>query len=459
MANQGGYNPQSYRNDNPPDRNVEFPNNVDQANGRNQAYPGNYNRSFRGGRGGFSQKTKETRPPIDTAEKPKPKKTGSAPMGQHLSKTSSELKNDPLYMDAFMPSPSEELVAIAEELNHFTGFNGLTGIINESFDNFAAKSVNFKRSVPQSAYAYYIAVMAWARALYLKKLNKYRLTTEEREFVDIIYEQGNYVLPKSVSMYLSGFGNFTIPAGPESKFNLKTFEYDDGGYFVGMEDNFLTASYPDVAIYAARIVHDIAYSNGEGEPEWLVNGIDRVWNTRCLGYAPAQRLNEMVLRIFNSCNITADGFPVDCDVIPLNIRLLNNVQKYICEVATIETAPLPSNVSGSVGQMVMCTPERTRIPPEDLGSYSFVASTPLMIPGSTSYLGGTFLYRIDKSENNLSFFFPYDIRYPTIPQQEALNILNTGWSPLLEGIRHFSNVPFKSNLRMKKVCSIDVKSL
>lgn len=458
MANRGGYYPQNYRNDNQPDRYVENQNNVDQANDRQQAYPGNYNRSFRGGRGGFNQRVKETRPPIDTAEKPR-KKTGSAPMGQHLSKTSSELKNDPLYMDAFMPKPAEELTEIAEELNHYTGFSGLTGIINESFDNFAAKSVNFKRSIPPSAYAYYIAVMTWARALKLKMLNKYRLTTEERDFVNIIYEQGNYVLPNSISMYLSGFGNFNIPAGPESKFDMKAYAYDDDGYFVDLEDNFYSAAYPCIAIYAARIVHDIAYSDGVGEPAWQVDDIDRAWNTRCLGYAPSQRLNEMVLRIFTSCNITADEFPVDVAVIPVNIRLLNNIQKFICEVPTIETSPLPTNLVGSVGQMVMCTPERTLRPPEDIGSYSFVASTPLMIPGSTSYLGGTFLYRIDKGDNNSTFFFPYDIRHPTDAQREQLNNLNTGWSPLLEGIKHYSNVPFKSNLRMKKVCSIDIKSI
>lgn len=81
------------------------------------------------------------------------------PTGSHLSKTTSTLKNDPLYLEAFFPSPSEEMRPMAEEVNHYTGLDGLTPLINETYEYFCAHNLNFKRSVSLSTYAYYIATL------------------------------------------------------------------------------------------------------------------------------------------------------------------------------------------------------------------------------------------------------------------------------------------------------------
>lgn len=432
--------------------------NLNQASDHRK-YPGNYNRSYRGGRsGGFSHKTKETRKPIDTVQKPK---NDGPPMGQHLSKTTSALKNDPLYMDAFMPSPSEELVPIAEEVNHTPGFNGLTTIINESFEVMAAKSQNFKRNVPPAAYAYYISVFAWARVLKLKQMNRYRLTTAELEFVEMIYEQGNYVLPKSIGIYLSGFGNFKIPSGPDSKFNTIPYVLDEDGFFEDFADTFITALYPCISVYSQRIMADLIFTRDGGNPGWNVDGEELPWNNRCLGYELAQHLSDMQTRIYQSGGITADNFPSDCDILHINTRLLNNVQKYINEVPTIETVPIPVSLTGTIGQMIICEPQTIRRMqiPEDVGGFNFTAESSLECSGSISFLSGTFLYRINKSEAHHGFFFPFDIGIPTEAELEQLNMANNNWSPLLHNITHYSNVPFKSNLRMKKVCSIDVKSI
>lgn len=124
---------------------------ANENNNTNRRGPPNRNNpTFR--RGGISNNPRENvRAPV-TAREP--------PTGQHLSKTTSELKNDPLYLEAFVPSDAEELVPIAEELNHFTGFEGLTPLINESYENFCAHSLNFKRSISLSMYNYYITVFA-----------------------------------------------------------------------------------------------------------------------------------------------------------------------------------------------------------------------------------------------------------------------------------------------------------
>lgn len=414
------------------------------------------------GKGGFSQNKKPTQKPLDTKDATRDVKPDGPPVGQHLSKTSSDVKNDPLHLEAFIPSPSEALTAVAEELNHYPGFDGLMPMINETHEQFCAHSINYKRSVPISAYAYYVSVMAWARALKLKQMNRYSLTRHERDFVEVIFNQGNFLLPKSLGIYLDGFGNITIPEGPESKFDLKDYEYNDEGYFADMESNFLCAKYPCISIFAQRIMRDMDFSNNEGVDEnWLPNDLDYDWNTRCIGYAPSVDLNHMEQQIFNVCGINDEQFPSDCDGFLINIRLLNNVQKYLTEVPGLETVPVPGGITGSLGQLLIQIPElvtvRRRLP-IDIGSYNFVSKSPLKIQACISYLGGSFLYRVKKRENRLGFFFPFAIANPTAEQLTILDDLNTGWSPIFENIYHYENVAFKPELRIKKICSINIKN-
>lgn len=364
--------------------------------------------------GGFSQHIKQTRNPINI--KPlehSDVKPAGIPLPQHLSKTTSELKNDPLYLDAFFPSPSEELVPIAEELNHHSGFFGLTTMINESYENFRAHSLNFKRSVPQSAYAYYIGVFAWARVLQIRKMNKYRLTTAEREFISVIFDEGNFIIPKSISIYLSGFGNFKIPSGVETKFNMTDYEYDEDGYFENMDQNYLCAFYPCISIFSQRIVADLSFTHNPAlGTAWQPNNIDEQWNNRCIGYAPARTLQPLEARIYDSAGITRDQFPSDCDGFKINIRLLNAVQKYLSEIPSLESGPIPAVVTGTQGQLITEVPETLgRQTCENIGSCSFTSKAPLATPGPVSYLSGSFLYRIKQrghrylcTANQNSFF-------------------------------------------------------
>lgn len=416
--------------------------------------------------------------PAPSGFRPKPRKGGiskvkenvrkpvvvdSLPTGQHLSKTTSELKNDPLYLEAFFPNPSEELRPIAEELNHFSGFDGLPLLVNETYENFSAHNLNFKRSVSLSAYNYYITVLTWARALWLKKQNRYRLTTNELEFVDMIYSQGNYTLPKTISIYLSGFGNFNIPSGPESKFNLKEYTYDENGYFENFDRLFyLCTSYPNISIAAERIMRDLMFTaNPDVGEEWSPNELEHEWNNRCIGYHNSVTLQSMQQQVLDRAGIRADNFPTDLNEMLVNVRLLNSVQKYLLEIASLESSPIPTNITGSQGQFIIENTEANAHQmnaADDIGSVTFVSEAPLICPGSLSYLGGSFLYRVNKSltPSRAKFFFPYVVD-PTANNIQILNSLNTGWSPIFDNIIHFSNVPFKPSLRIKKFCSIDVK--
>lgn len=116
-----------------------------------------------GGRRPFGPKPSA---PSDKADVPRPP-------GQHLSKASSEVKNDPLWIEAFAPYSAEEMVPIAEKVNHFVGFEGLTNLTAESYLQICAHNKNFRESVAESVYAYYIATLTWNRALHLQIVSDY----------------------------------------------------------------------------------------------------------------------------------------------------------------------------------------------------------------------------------------------------------------------------------------------
>jgi hypothetical protein len=103
--------------------------------------------------------------------KPKPnpgnyKATTKAPLclptPKYLSKTSSEVTNDPLYQEAYFPGPSEELFPEPDRHEIHTVFPALPVLIEESFKRASATKVGFSKRVPESAYALYIATHAWA---------------------------------------------------------------------------------------------------------------------------------------------------------------------------------------------------------------------------------------------------------------------------------------------------------
>lgn len=378
------------------------------------------------------------------------------PPGQHLSKAPSEVKNDPLWIEAYAPSAAEEVTPIAEEVNHFLGFEGLTHLTRESYDQIAAHNKNFRESVPESAYAYYLAVMTWSRALFLQKANGYRTHVDEREMVDLVLEQANYPVPRSVAIYLSGMGNFNIPSSVTSKFRLKPYTLRNNGYPHNLDsDQVYMAMYPIIPIYAQRIREQVRATANHQNAAWQPNGIVHVWNSKLMGYADADQLRPNHSVMFSRARITAADFPSEVDTLPINTDLLNSVSNYLAEVPRLDLVPVPQTSTGSVGQMLLCHPVNTTA-----ANISYRGRSPLAIPGSASYLGGAFLYRVSRSDlgqADSGRLWPWTNAHPTPAQRTAFSSLNTGWSPILSGIYHYENVAFQPSLRLKRVVNNDFK--
>ncbi|EAT37582.1 AAEL010454-PA [Aedes aegypti] len=367
------------------------------------------------------------------------------PPGQHLSKAPSEVKNYPLWM-AYAPSAAEEVTPIAEEVNHFVGFEGLTHLVRETYDQILAHNKNFRECVPESAYAYYLATLTWARALFLQHANGYRTHVAERELLDMVLTQSNYHVPRSVGIYLSGMGNFNIPSSVESKFRLKPYTLGNNGYPNDLDaDHLHMTLYPNIPVYVQRIREQIRFTANQQNAAWHCNGLAHVWNSRLMGYADADQLRPNHSVIYTRARITANDFPSEIDTLPLNTVLLNAVSHYLAEVPRIELVPVPQTIAGSVGQMLLCAPVNTTA-----ANLSYRGRTPLAMPGSASYyLGGAFLYRVSRSDlgqADAARIWPWTIAAPTPAQRAALSFLNTGWSPILSDIYHYENVPSNPDL-------------
>lgn len=205
----------------------------------------------------------------------------------------------------------------------------------------------------------------------------------------MIYEEGNYILPKTITLYLSGIGNITIPSGVESQYS-----YDETGYF---EDfihlYYLTTSYPQLALYAERIQRDLIFTANPDEGEaWSPDGHDElIWNTRCLGYALSVPVKMMQRDVLNRAGVTVAEFGSEVTAFPVHIRLLNAFQKYLAEVPSLEFGPTPTNVTGSQGEFLIETLNASPLllaGCDDIGVATFVSKAPLSMPGPCSYLGG-----------------------------------------------------------------------
>ena len=129
------------------------------------------------------------------------------PKPQAPSVSSTAPKNDPLYMESFLPVPSQESRPIAQELVVYPATTALSTITRQIHQTVSAFDNGFSRRVPESVFAYYVACLVYARLLKCLKMFSRPVTSDEENFMDMVYH-GNFQPPASLGAYLQGFGNF-----------------------------------------------------------------------------------------------------------------------------------------------------------------------------------------------------------------------------------------------------------
>lgn len=89
----------------------------------------------------------------------------------------------------------------------------------QTFDVLKATTPGFAKRVPIAAFRYYCAVMTWARMLKIHSKNGFRSSFDEQDFVRVV-EDANFQIPSPIAIYLSGFGNTSMPRGRDVMFSL-----------------------------------------------------------------------------------------------------------------------------------------------------------------------------------------------------------------------------------------------
>ncbi|XP_031849418.2 uncharacterized protein LOC143174139 isoform X2 [Nomia melanderi] len=290
--------------------------------------------------------------------------------------TSTSAKDDPLYMDALLPwSDTRCVMPIPPELVHFPGFYALPDITESTYE-MLAKRTSFSKRVPASAFAYYVAVLAYARLLKTLSLSWEPITKEETDFIQQVY-CGFFKPPTIISLYLKGFGNTTLETGQEMRIRAKRRQYlkstADGsvGWFgqVGPNTHYLYAAYPCLAVYLRRIQFDLQYTNNEelssawDLPDDMVpNDIKRGMPTRSLlGYREARKLTTHQAEWLSRCGVSDDNDDLNANpAIPFISGLMSGIQM-ILNGSKVKLEPLPDGKEGSLVQAVTTVLSDSRV--------------------------------------------------------------------------------------------------
>lgn len=346
--------------------------------------------------------------------------TGDDPFAPRHLAPAGPVVNEPLSDKCFFPLPGEALASTSGEKNIYTGAEGLVPLATEEYTGLVAHTFSVKRSISLSGYCYYAACLTWARMVELDAKNGGRLTFDEQSFVEGCKR---YKPPKILHSYLAGIGNTNHPNGfHDLRFRLKKPRYATScvrlsfpGYFGKMKDFArYYASYPCIAVFALRIIRDLAATHErEEDAEWDLPGDfnypDHPLTTSCIGYRPAQPVDRSILATYSLCGVTRNTFNVDSDSFAVNWSFLNEIQAWVEEVRGLVQLPFPISVNGSRGQLLE---ERIVHPRHGVENSSWQAMSPLRLSSGVEYAGSTFLYRVDKSPaectpNVLKLYLPY----------------------------------------------------
>lgn len=375
------------------------------------------------------------------------------PQPKHLSKTTSPLSNDPLYLESFMNEMGTEMrmAPVANEVH--PGHYGMAQLVEEDFKSMTGRSHVYAKNVSESMHSYYISMHVYARMLSLRRQCGAVISPDEADFVTQM-EMGAYSLTKLTEQYLAGFGDTTIPGSMECDFmfNKPALVASDGiiGYFGPIAENPVDYStYVCPGVVAQRICEDMVrtLANPAEDPgdEWQLeidqpeDGVEEPApqpNRRCIGWAPRERLRQEMMTALTHARITPEAFHADNPSLPINTRLMNYIHYQLSEVRGYVESTFPTSRTGSVGQTVTAV-----VNEQDEVSIR----GPFPVAGSVAFFASAFRYRINV-EHNPQILAPYD-GAPVIPNLERNRLAE---SPLLN--QHlYQTIYCNSNTRLKRI--------
>uniref|UniRef100_A0AB38Z1R1 Coat protein n=1 Tax=Tapera partitivirus TaxID=3078417 RepID=A0AB38Z1R1_9VIRU len=357
----------------------------------------------------------------------------------------------------------------------YSGATLLPAIQDETYNQMCATNPSYTKCVPKCAHDYYLGILAYSRFLKLHSANGGRINPEEGLFVTQVSEF-DFKVPKSFSLFLSGFGNTKIPSGRDIHFAMVKPSTSVGqvthgeaevneipGYFGAiMEILGAYSSYPCPGVYAQRILQDLLHPPNEPNPkDWdLPVGFraeNKPINYNCLGYSPSVRLSSEHRHFLSSAGVSKDRFDFGSDVVPVLYELMNAVHmKLMSTRMTLHSFSTSTN--GSTGQL----------PTEIVESQSskravgakYIAKTSIDLPAAQGFLGSSFLYNVCKSsENDYVVKSLMPVKYKaddTVdpPAREGLNLLYTLTTEMVK-LESYETISYSPNLRLGDIVKVD----
>lgn len=420
-------------------------------------------RRGRGGRG-FSNKGGQPRQQQQQQTFAAPVAAEAPPTGvpqpKHLSKTSSPLTNDPLYLESFMNEMGTEmrLAPVANEIH--PGHYGFAQVVEEDYKSATARSHVYAKNVSLGMHSYYVGMHVYARMLDLARQTGAALTIDEADFITQM-EVGDYSVTKLIEQYTAGFGNTTIPGSSDCDFIFDKPNLVAGdnirGFFGPIAENPVDyATYVCPGVLAQKIVEDIARTNVP-----VANDIGDQWqleidqpeeedgepapqpNRRCVGWFPRERLRQEMITALAHARITPEEFHADNPSLPINTRLMNYVHYQLSEVRGFVEGKLPKSKTGSTAQIVTGV-----LNDEDEVSIR----GPFPVAGSIAFFASAFRYRVDV-QHNPRLLAPYD----NAPDIIGIERNRLSENPMLN--QHlYQTIYCNSNTRLKRIVKFNFES-
>lgn len=271
---------------------------------------------------------------------------------------------DPLDNEEWFPDAAP--MSIGGSVYYYPGCEGLTDVINGTYINCTLN--DFRNTVPLNAYAYYCAVLVYAKLLRIKQ-QRDAITLDESRFLQRV-EETRPVAPKVIATYIAALGNFTPPhTGREATARVLPVEYAMGangqrGYFgrVSAETHFLYRMYPCVAVYLQNVVESVQLAEAASPHP------GRMWNlpenirpedfpealptANLLGWTPLIPLMDEQRRFLKHSGCRPGDNPTVGGELPLNFPLFGNVKGMLSgQRGTVQINEF--GVDGSVGQLLI----------------------------------------------------------------------------------------------------------
>jgi len=120
-----------------------------------------------------------------------------------------------------------DLTSIRSEMrpNFTADAAGYLDLVHTSYVEMFARFSNMKH-IPFSLFQYYCVMAWWGRVLFLKKSNNRVLTTDEKNFLNVVSVSSGleFALPSPIAQYLANLGNF-VAGTEEFLFDMESMDF------------------------------------------------------------------------------------------------------------------------------------------------------------------------------------------------------------------------------------------